>query len=811
MSEAPGVTGAPDGTPSIPRRPKTQKEVCSATIWKRGPYGDAVLRSSSMAQPDSQSLQCQNRVEFLCFIVCLGRRGVQFDLGSSRSAKFRQSIMDSVAKSSPAVQKLQSSSTSAGRAEDEAWKKNTDCVYFLASPLTCKKGSECEYRHSESARLNPRDCWYWTNSVCLSPKCPFRHPPLDGLVGAPVASPGVSSLPSTQAVSSSSYSSAKQGVPCIFFQKGYCLKGDRCPFLHGSIPIRSNKLAQVPAAGATELPPPGEASGVLEKCTREANVSKIVEALPEAKTIAKAMPALPRDGPSTVKYGQPIAGLIEELPNNKEITTSPINNGNARNKPSHSYQGNHARSSDDRNFQNDKDTDELLRESSPGFDVLVDDEVRDTDYYHNDQYARMRAHDGRNLNELEIGYPDEHNSAADVDPELYHDRHGYDSYEHLQERYAWEQRRGSSNRSLREAAHFDRRGSVDDSDLRRPLSKQRRVNGLRSVVNPDYVPTRHGEDRNYPNAEESSLSSRLHGRIKLPKRSPVHGVNKHQERENDRGRNWGRLSPIRPLISSHHRRLQDRLKGRIEDDFSEGKTLRDPRMKRDVIDGNSTEFAGPKSLAELKVAKQSYSKEPQMRHEQSSSIGKHRYSSMLESSQPEEGDLSFEGPKPLSEILKRKREAEAATAASNTVPGNKEDIKQTENKRKLAQVTLYSAPKQEESLPNLANNEEGKAVTFVGDQADAPDSSKKMKLTVEGSSQANDMGSSKDEGGLIADGDEDHEHELEEYVPDDGDYEYDIGDVEGFNMEAGENADPDEYMEEDDEDDFAKKIGVMFS
>ncbi|KAK9274669.1 hypothetical protein L1049_021920 [Liquidambar formosana] len=61
-------------------------------------------------------------------------------------------------------------------AEDEALKRNTDCVYFLASPLTCKKGSECEYRHSEYARVNPRDCWYWLNGNCLNPKCAFRHP-----------------------------------------------------------------------------------------------------------------------------------------------------------------------------------------------------------------------------------------------------------------------------------------------------------------------------------------------------------------------------------------------------------------------------------------------------------------------------------------------------------------------------------------------------------------------------------------------------------------------------------------------------------
>ncbi|KAJ4847117.1 hypothetical protein Tsubulata_050797 [Turnera subulata] len=53
---------------------------------------------------------------------------------------------------------------SSSSADEEALKRNTDCVYFLASPLTCKKGSECEYRHSEYARVNPRDCYFWLNA-----------------------------------------------------------------------------------------------------------------------------------------------------------------------------------------------------------------------------------------------------------------------------------------------------------------------------------------------------------------------------------------------------------------------------------------------------------------------------------------------------------------------------------------------------------------------------------------------------------------------------------------------------------------------
>ncbi|GAB2272679.1 hypothetical protein Dimus_007501, partial [Dionaea muscipula] len=61
-----------------------------------------------------------------------------------------------------------------------------------------------------------------------------------------------------------------------------------------------------------------------------------------------------------------------------------------------------------------------------------------------------------------------------------------------------------------------------------------------------------------------------------------------------------------------------------------------------------------------------------MKQERPTSVGKLRCS-MLESSQPAEVDtLSFEGPEPLSEILKRKREAEAAASTGVIASTGKE-------------------------------------------------------------------------------------------------------------------------------------------
>ncbi|KAH7314965.1 hypothetical protein KP509_21G028800 [Ceratopteris richardii] len=103
--------------------------------------------------------------------------------------------------------------------EEDAQKRNTDCVYFLASPLTCKKGKKCEFRHSEAARMNPRDCWYWIHSTCRNPNCSFRHPPLEGKPSsAPSQSSTTTSLvPSTTMPAAALASKSK--THCYFFSK----------------------------------------------------------------------------------------------------------------------------------------------------------------------------------------------------------------------------------------------------------------------------------------------------------------------------------------------------------------------------------------------------------------------------------------------------------------------------------------------------------------------------------------------------------------------------------------------------------------
>ncbi|XVF02934.1 hypothetical protein REPUB_Repub04eG0217400 [Reevesia pubescens] len=698
-------------------------------------------------------------------------------------------------------------------AEEEALKRNTDCVYFLASPLTCKKGSECEYRHSEYARVNPRDCYYWLNGNCLNPKCGFRHPPLDGLLGTQVEAPAGSSMPSLHMAATptpashtpynqgASYNASKQAVPCIFFQKGICLKGDKCAFLHG--PTTSSKVPQ-PAATttATGLHALKKVFGAPETSQLQkfppTNVSKTVGVPPEGKSAPKVEAASAKSGPAIDRSVPRLTSLDEELPRHRVTNITSVVNGSSMGRSNRMHQ---VHVSDEPSFHAGKETDEFLRESSPGFDVLVDDELRDSDFYHGeDRYGGTRGHEGRNVNEYDMDHSANYNATADVDRELFHDARGYDSFDHVQGNYGWDQQRASSERISLGQSTMERRGYsradspdyVEESDLRQRLSKHRRVNGLRSVVSQDHALENHEGERNHRGflrdshhlpPHESSLSSRLRGRIKLPGRSVADGTDLRSEREMDMGRNWGRLSPGKPQTSSHQGRLRDRIKGRLEGEYNnkDGQNLGGSRIRREIMGERNADFAGPKRLAELKVGRNTDNKEHQ-------SLGKRK---SIEDHQHTEGDLSFEGPMPLSEILKRKRQSGAATSGSGIASSvSKEDVNQKQSKESLIGSSTDAVVS---ATPGKANRKEESKPTTT---------------------QVLNKSEHETEDGIIADEMmEDNEIEADEQR--DGDYYYDQGDEEEYNYEEGGNVDPEEeYIEEEDGedgDDFEKKLGVMLS
>ncbi|WCJ25097.1 Zinc finger CCCH domain-containing protein 17 [Euphorbia peplus] len=705
----------------------------------------------------------------------------------------------------PQQQQQQQASTTPLSAEDEALKRNTDCVYFLTSPLACKKGAECDYRHSEYARVNPRDCYYWLNGSCLNRKCAFRHPPLDGLFESETEAAAGSFLPPPRMAAPPAFYTpqipGKAAVQCFYFQKGACGKGDRCGFLHGPSPTGGKSSQPIVPSPSSELPPLTKTHTSHQKFSQEvkiqqANFPKAVEPPAQTKPPPKLETGSRRNG--VERDPPPSKKLHDEVPKYKAKNPQPVVNGN----PGRFNRMHQSLVPDDHGFLNGKEVDEIMRESSPGFDVLVDDELRNSDFYHGeDQYGTAGGQEGMNsnpVNEYDIGHSVDYNSVGDMDREPYRDLRGYDNYEDGQLQYGWEQHRSSSERKLLGQSHSESRAYSkidspelsDDVDLRYRLSKHRRGNGLRSVVSHDFASDKNSEERVYrgSSARESSIGGRLRGRIKLP-RSPS-GSDLRVERERSRGR----LSPVRSQVPSHQGRLRDRIRDRVEGDYDiEGRNPRGARMRREMMD-DSVHFAGPKRLSELKG---SASSEERMQQ----SLRKRRHS---EDNQPSEGDLSFEGPMPLSEILKRKKVSEAGSSGTRSSSTRKHDNNQKAMKEDLvggSNITVVAEPESGlSSVKQVVKDEdESKSAAVENEVAPGQDSS----VPNEGEP---DM-----ESGMIVDDDGVEYHEYEGDDQREGEYEYEQVDEEGEYYEGEENADGEEEDVDDDDDDFAKKIGVTFS
>lgn len=657
------------------------------------------------------------------------------------------------------------------------------------------------------------------NGNCSNPKCAFRHPPLDGLFGIPGTPTGP--LPtSLQAVAhaSGTYNPNKQSVPCYYFQKGQCLKGDRCQFMHGpqpagihateqatngsqsavnSDPLQSTNGPLPNANYATEraVNAPTSFSGTsqrvpwgLKECgnTAHQTIQKIaadkqVEApYPSAnfankgEGIVKGVPFMRSPSPYQLRYEPP----------RSEPTAAPVSSGNSPSRPQHQPQPT------EEHYSNGRETDDFLGESSPGFDVLVDDDEdygRDPDCYHNeDEFGRNPNH---SVNEFD--YPRlDYEAVANFEREQYNEQGEYDQYGRAHGQHERGRHSASTERPLDRIPKRrpDRRDSspdeVDGSDLRHRLRKQRRLNDLRSAVSPDRHDEprrrddRHSEDRYRGRhsgrdrdrrtvPQEGSLSSRLRGRLALPVRSPPHRpIESRLERDRDREWSRGRLSPARPI--SYKGRPHDRIRRSPDEEFTAGRRSFGVKSnKRD--DRDPSNFAAPKSLAELKGAKASARSQDQPTKGLSAPL--------TSGFQAAEDLVSFEGPKPLSEILKRKKDS-ALSSGEESIERNAEGF-------------IDSA------------SDAADAATVKGD-CDVSDAEKLEIQTAE--EEEDDALVTKEEDGATV--------EVAEEQGQEGDYDEEA--IEGEDMyQDDENAyqdDENAYQEdEDDEDEFAKKVGVFFS
>lgn len=711
--------------------------------------------------------------------------------------------------------------------EEEAVKRNTDCVYFLASPLTCKKGSECEYRHSEGARINPRDCKFWFSGNCLNQKCLFRHPPLDGPVGHPVATSRAGMTPSQANASmqlpmgnSTAYNLSRNNVPCYYFQKGTCLKGDKCPFMHGPQPANNSvpkQTAKVSAPVITQLETTKKDTWKLDESSNQQQLSSSTLSLCKesagkpvygASSVVEGSLALENANvhlvhkSSSNSFSQPLSSNVQTDRHHSiereagEILGEFSGFGYTKLKrPPLNQQLQSSR------YKNDIGVEEVFKEFSPGFDVLVNNVVKVADHPHDrDGFRSKTIQGGRNMNHGD-GHGHGHHQ---FDPEstawLDRDQHnGAGEFQHFgkvhngldgdQPRTFSVSERISDKSILpvRRSAHRLRTpDGVDETDLRHRLTKQRRLNSSLSATNshPESKPySRHElnmQDRHTHNPyrdQRSTISSRLRGRIALSK--PLSPDFPSDFQGGGRGRQRGNSSPARTL--SLQQRLGERLSGRpMEDSSGSARNIGNQQKSSNVVD--PLHFAGPRSLAELKGAKADASSRT------GSTKNTHSFSSMEHNKVKSEVSVAFDGPKPLSTLLNRNGEGGLENDAISGVS----------NDGKAAQDAVETSL---EDTKFVMNNPAEPEVETVGEEEGEIEEAAAAYNPAEDEIEARDAA---------------EDEELDYTDQRDGEYDYETVDGGDYKTEDDENIDPmniddDDDDDDEEEDDFAKKIGLIFS
>ncbi|XP_065851440.1 zinc finger CCCH domain-containing protein 34-like [Euphorbia lathyris] len=520
--------------------------------------------------------------------------------------------------------------------EDELQKQNTDCVYFLASPLTCKKGVECEYRHNEIARLNPRDCWYWLAGNCLNPTCAFRHPPLEMHTKA-----------SSEASVSSEFSN-KINVPCYFYFSSFCNKGEKCSFMHSADPKTPAGKSGNTTSEAREGVPLDYRTCIRNDCVPSPkdvnnNSSKMVPKavldlkfqpkediqLANTKSVILQSPLIP------VSQSEEAVSLKRDLllfadnfvQNSSHICTD---------QSSEEQMDDHVEP-DDR------------KESSPGFDVLVDDKLENLGYEDDQEYLLAINRERREMSNRFLRYNIEdivEYDPAYSDAEVMRDDEILDSFEHVDDVRIIDIGNGSGHSGARtwgsllshkrkllpmELAINDQRAV----DLRDHLRRRRLIDELPVSPSSKRHDCSHLLCSNQGRTRRPGISQRLQERLALE-------VRKNASCGDDATLFDGpkRHHIVRPS-SSYRSRCQLKEKRLAKEQFFPSEVPRKVLEKERRCTRTATEFTGPKTLAQIREKKKKTGANGDFTGKTGNSSG-----TVI---------ADFEGPKPLSEILKDKK------------------------------------------------------------------------------------------------------------------------------------------------------------
>ncbi|KAI3929729.1 hypothetical protein MKX01_025897 [Papaver californicum] len=554
-------------------------------------------------------------------------------------------------------------------------KGNTDCVYFLASPLTCKKGMECEFRHSEVARLNPRDCYYWLAGNCLNPTCSFRHPPLERpeTTPEPATVPQQSSLPTTVPQQSSLAATVPQqssliatvpqhssvlvnkiSVPCYFYFNGFCNKGDKCTFMHG--PNDVSATPKIPKkTPAVNIHPPEtktytESVKVQPATEAPSNPVRFITSKSAVKVQFRPQEVAPQPVKSKVLERSP--SLQASLPSNEEEpvkSDTPLSAEDVSEENPSPEQKSSGEQVEEEHIEREE-----WWESSPGLDVLVDNESEgyedDHEYVpvHDGEVGRLHNHMLQSEYEDSVGYdPMEYTGA-----EVMYVSGVHDVYCDLDEEKMFDYACGASKHLMHR--HLDhvpcgmrkilpRKVEVkgrNDMDLRDELRKRKRLEGYQ----PYRSPRRYGPTSLEIKGEEHPRLHRMshhpHPRrlaSKVSHRTIGYGSQNDRDISGVDKKSLLSLSETRRSNFRQHENENRRRPHFLPSEASPKVPIN--RRKRGRPDATTPGlFTGPKSLAQIK--------EEKMKPMEAGR--RERFWSKRH-----QGD--FQGPKPLNEILKEKK------------------------------------------------------------------------------------------------------------------------------------------------------------
>lgn len=438
----------------------------------------------------------------------------------------------------------------------------------------------------------------------------------------------------------------KTMVPCYFFFNGFCNKGDRCSFLHGpddsSFTIKpvKNDNGSSDALNLENKTSSGNKTGVASTPTNQSltvpkNVSDF-KLQPKEDHQLQLPKKAKRQGDDCLE-----PSALES----KEASVSRSDSPFAEDGFVHNVSHLCTEESSEEQVNSHIEPEERWESSphSPGFDVLVHDELGNLGYEEDSEYLPVLDRDEQELNEQYMGYefkdPVEYdtNHTMHAEADIMYEEETYDGYRCFDRDLAHASGRTArayskdmfldsilSRKRIRMSAEM---AAYDKSlDLRDHLRRRREINGppitgfLRRQESSSMMVR--NQERHQRHGIEQQPSRRLtsqlgystidsFGDVETLSIANKHRLFRHSQQQRPR-KHYREKVAKRPFLSS--------------------KISRKPVLKQREFIPESTAFSGPKTLAEIKEEKKA-----------GGSLHCKRTST------------DFQDPKPLSEILKDKR------------------------------------------------------------------------------------------------------------------------------------------------------------